>query len=198
MCADKLATCSLTLRYITACIAWYTQWHSFREATEKHAQALDTYLAYLRSQSKKMKIHHESPDSPGISVTEKNIVQLLKVNVARSSHLTKLNDALSHKAPYEHVFVADYAPDQREKYRYVQELQKGLCRSCVLRTCSIRGPVGNYLFVWPLPEHVTMDVSLTENQRVISQIQANVPLYHHRALRKKLISKFERISPKTV
>ena len=36
--------------------------------------------------------------------------------------------------------------------------------------------------------------SRCENQKVISQIQADV---HHRALRKKLISKFGRISPKT-
>ena len=78
----------------------------------------------------------------------------------------------------------------------MQELQKGLCRPCVLCTCSIGGPVGNYLFVWPLPEHVTLEASLSENQKVISQIRANVPIYHHLALR-KLISKFGRIPPKT-
>lgn len=33
--------------------------------------------------------------------------------------------------------------------------------------------------------------------KVIPQIQANVLIYHHPALRKKLISKFRRISPKT-
>ncbi len=68
---------------------------------------------------------------------------------------------------------------------------------CVVCTCSIRGPVGNYLFIWLLPEHVTLEASPSENHKVISQIQANVPHYHHRALRKKLISKFGRISPKT-
>ena len=42
-----------------------------------------------------------------------------------------------------------------------------------------------------------MEAALSENQKVISQIQADVPVYHHRAPRKKLISKFGRLSHKT-
>ena len=56
---------------------------------------------------------------------------------------------------------------------------------------------GIYLSTWPIPKHVTMEAALSENQKVISQIQADVPAYHHRALRKKLISKFGRLSHKT-
>ena len=41
-----------------------------------------------------------------------------------------------------------------------------------------------------IPEHVTPEASLRENQKVISQIQADIPQYHNRALRKKLISEF--------
>ena len=193
---DKLATHVASL-YDALLLAWLNtqEWHTFREATEKLARALDSYLSYLRSQNKKMQIHHASP---GISVADKTSVQLLKTNNTPSGLLDKLNDAISHKAPYHFLFIADYAPsDRREKYRYVQELQKALCRPCVLCTCSIGGPVGNYLFVWPLPEHVTLEASLCENQKLISQIQADVPQYHHRALKKKLISKFGRISPKT-
>ena len=33
--------------------------------------------------------------------------------------------------------------------------------------------------------------------KVVSQIQSDAPLYHHHALRMKLISKLERISPKS-
>ena len=130
-----------------------------------------------------MKIHH---DSPGISVAGNTSIQLLKPNKTPSSQLSRLNDAISHK----HLFIADYASSD-------DELQKGLCCPCGLCTCSIGGSVGNYLFVWPLPEHITLEASLSENQKVISQIQAIVPIYHHQALRKKLISKFGRISPKT-
>ena len=51
--------------------------------------------------------------------------------------------------------------------------------------------------VWPLPEHVTLEAALSENQRVISQIQSDVPVYHRCDMRRRLISKFGRISPKT-
>lgn len=64
------------------------------------------------------------------------------------SCLKKLNDAISHSAAYEHIFVCHNAPsDRQEKYLYVQQLHMGLCRPCVLCTYSIGGLVGNYLFV---------------------------------------------------
>ena len=87
--------------------------------------------------------------------------------------------------------------DWRKKYEYVQELRNGLTCPCVLCTCSVGGPIGNYLFVWPLPPQVTLEAALVENQKVISQIQSSVPVYYRRALRNKLISKFGRISSRT-
>ena len=112
-------------------------------------------------------------------VADKTSIQLLQANQSPSSCLNTLNDDIFHKNPYEHLFVAEYAPsDPWEKYRYVQELQKGLCRPCVLCTCSIGGPVSNYLFVWPIPKHATMEAALSENQNIISQIQADVLVHH--------------------
>ena len=87
--------------------------------------------------------------------------------------------------------------DRRERYHYVQELKKGLSRPSVLCTCSIGGPIGNYLFLEPLPDRVTMEAALHENQKIITQIQNDVPIYHRRAFRRQLISAFGRISPKT-
>lgn len=118
----------------TCCLHGSTPLSGFREATEKLPRALDSYLSYLRRQNK-MKVHHDSPAS---HVADKTSIQLLQANQSPSSWLSKLNDDISHKNPYEHLFVAEYAPsDPREKYHYVQELQKGLCRPCVLCTCSI-------------------------------------------------------------
>ena len=99
MSADKLATYVASL-YDALLLAWLDtpEWHAFKEATEKLARALDSYLSYLRSQNKKMQIHH---DSPGISVAAKTSVQLLKPNKTPPGLLRKLNDAISHKAPYE-------------------------------------------------------------------------------------------------
>lgn len=77
------------------------------------------------------------------------------------------------------------------EYHYVQ---KELCSPCNLRACSIRDLVGNYLFYG---HYQSMSHWKLFSVKVIPQIQANVLIYHHPALRKKLISKFRRISFKT-
>ena len=56
------------------------------------------------------------------------------------------------------------------------------------------GPAGNYHFMWLLPDKVTLEASLHENQKIIDKIKADVPTYHNRALRKHLISQFGHIS----
>ena len=193
---DKLSAFPSSL-YDSLLLAWLntSQWASFRETTEQLARALDFYDGYLRSQNKKMKTHHLSEAIP---IADKTSVELLPVNLTPSKSLTSLSDAVSTKGVYEQIFVGDYIPsDSREKYRCIQDLRRGLRRPCVLCTCSVGGPVGNYLFIWPIQDHVTLEAALNENQKIISQIQSDVPVYHRRTLRKKLISKFGRISPKT-
>lgn len=54
--------------------------------------------------------------------------------------------------------------------------------------------MGNYHFVWPIPDNVSLEASLCENQKNITFIQASAPVYHHQALRRHLISHFGRIS----
>ena len=139
--ADKLQTYVSSL-YDHLLLSWLSAspaWQSFKEGTEKLAIALDSYLSYMRSQNKKMKLHH---DSSAMNVAS---VQLLHVNKTPSPCLAKLNNDITHKAPYEYCFVSDYAPcDRQERYRYVQELQKGLSRPCVLCIVSIGGPAGMF------------------------------------------------------
>ena len=73
----------------------------------------------------------------------------------------------------------------------------GLSRPCVLCTYSIVGRVGKYLFVWPLPGLVTLEAALNDNQRVASNLQEGLPVYHRRALIRQLVFKFGRILTKT-
>ena len=172
------------------------QWSVFHSATTSLANNLNSYLEYLKSQSTKMKIHH----SVSNFVVKDNVsVQLLmKASPKPSECLYALDTQISLKDPYEHLYIGDFMPsDRRERYYFVQELRKGLSRPCVLCTCSIGGPVGNHLFLWPLPDHVTMEAALNENQKVITLIQKDTPVFHRRAFRRKLISAFGRISPKT-
>ena len=77
--ADKVATHVASLDHLL--LAWLNtpEWLCFREATEKFAHALDSYLSYLRSQNKKMKVYHDSPAS------DKTSIQLLQANQSPSS-----------------------------------------------------------------------------------------------------------------
>ena len=153
--ADKLSAFASSL-YDSLLLAWLNtpQWASFREATEQLARAVDFYVGYLRSQNKKMKTHHLSEAIP---IADKTSVELLPVNLTPSKSLTSLSDAVSTKGVYEQIFVGDYIPsDSREKYHCIQDLRRGLRRPCVLCTCSVGGPVGNYLFIWPIQDHVSL------------------------------------------
>ena len=41
--------------------------------------------------------------------------------------------------------------------------------------------MGNYHFIWLLPDKVTMEASLHKNQKIIDKIKAEVPTYDNRA-----------------
>lgn len=69
-----------------------------------------------------------------------------------------------------------------------------MTKHCVLCTYSVGGPLGNYQSVWPLPEALTLGDSSQGNQKLITEIQENVPVYHNHVFRKTLISQFGRIS----
>ena len=91
--ADKLSVFAASLNEALL-LSWLNtpKWASMREATEKFASALDSYVVYLRSQNKKMKVHR---CSQAISIADKTSVELLPANRSPSKRLTKLNDAIS-------------------------------------------------------------------------------------------------------
>ena len=167
------------------------KWEGLRAATLTLAKSLDSYLAYLKEQSIKMTLHHYSAPQ---SVADNTTISVLASNPFLTPQLRKLDADIQTKKPYEVVHVDEYIPaDRKKRYRFIQDLQKGLCKR-VLCTYSVGGPVGNYHFIWLLPDEVTLEASLHENQKIIDKIKADVPTYHNRALRKHLISQFGRIS----
>jgi hypothetical protein len=92
------------------------------------------------------------------------------------------------------VCLGDFAPvDRTQRYLYIQKLKNGLSKPWVRCIYSIGGPVDNY-FLWSVPPHVPMEAAMQENQRLIAKVQEDAPVYHHRYLRKQLISKFGLIS----
>ena len=54
--------------------------------------------------------------------------------------------------------------------------------------------LGNYHFVWSIPEHATLETTLTENTRILEDIRANVPVFHRRALKAEFVSRYGRLA----
>ena len=80
------------------------------------------------------------------------------------------------KQPYEVVHIGEFTPsDRKKRYQYIQDLQKGLSKRCALCTYSVGGSLGNYHFVWCLPDEVSLEDLLQQNQKII---EANAPVYH--------------------
>ena len=61
----------------------------------------------------------------------------------------------------------------------IQDLKQGIRKRCALCTFSEGGPVSNYHFIWLLPDEVTLETSLYENQKIIDKIKADAPTYHN-------------------
>lgn len=125
-------------------------------------------------------------------------MSVLGINIDYVAVLASLVKELESKDAYEPVFVRDFAPvDRRERFAYVRNLETGLPFKCILATKSFGSNIGNYQYIWKIPEHVSMDVALMENQKVLSAIASRLPQYHTRTMKREFISRFGRISPRT-
>ena len=112
----------------------------------------------MKSQTKKMALHHTATSS---SVADKTSLKVLPKNICPPKSLWKLNDDVLKKQAYELMSVDDYAPsDRKKRYKFIQDLNQGLVKQCVLCTYSIGGPMGNYHFLWQLPDKVSMEAAL--------------------------------------
>ena len=161
--------------YYSLLVSWIStkKWEALKASTLSLAKSLDHYLAYLKEQSKKMTLHHYSTSQ---SVADNTTITVLPTNAFPSPHVKKLNDTILTKNPYEVVHIDEYAPaDRKKRYTFIQDLRKGLSKRCVLCTYSVGGPVSNYHFVWILPEKVTLEASLHENQKIIDKIKSDMP-----------------------
>ena len=63
----------------------------------------------------------------------------------------------------------------------------------VLCTYSVGWPMGNYHFIWCIPDNVSLEASLSGNQK---SIEASAPVYHQRTLWRHLISQFGQQVPR--
>ena len=73
------------------------KWQALKEATLTLANSLDSYLTYMKSQTKKMALHHTTTS---LSVADRTSVKVLPKNISPPKSLWKLNDDVLKKQQY--------------------------------------------------------------------------------------------------
>ena len=93
------------------------------------------------------------------------------------------------------MVIEDICPaEPRKKYEYIQRLREvGLSEKAALLTYSHSNNIGSLHFVWKVLESVDEDIS--ESQRTIEKAKSEIPIFHTRAMKRALASKFGRVSP---
>jgi len=125
-----------------------------------------------------------------VNVTATDNVAFKVIDFASSypTILKPLVTVLQGKGNYEYVFVRDFVPvDRREHFTFIRKLERGIPAKCVLFTKSHGSNISNYIYIWKVPQHVTLENALSENQRVVSDITAQLQSFHTRAMRRSVV-----------
>ena len=85
----------------------------------------------------------------------------------------------------------------------MEEIRKGECLQfkAVLYTYSSGNNLGNFYFLWCVPESESDSELLTKSQAVVRKIETTIPTYHTRAMRKQFVHDFQllvKIEPKVM
>ena len=64
-------------------------------------------------------------------------------------------------------------------------------------TYTHRNNVGNYHFVWKVPNDVARESCHTQNLHLIESIKPEIPVYHTRAMKQEFYNLMGRISPES-
>ena len=111
--------------------------------------------------------------------------------------LKNLDTKLCTMGDYEYLFLNDFLDtDSKKRYDYLQLLgNNGLHYPIVMCTYSPGNNKGNLHFIWRVPNVEKTEDAFGSSQPVIESIRPNFPVFHTRAMRKELYSKFGRVAP---
>jgi hypothetical protein len=106
--------------------------------------------------------------------------------------LKPINDLLVTKSPYIPISLLEYIPsDPVKKYRFVNLLESsGLTVPFILLTFNPGSNIGKILFIWKVPEGKDIGDYLQESQQAIEEVKKCIPVFHTRAMKSALFSKF--------
>ena len=112
--------------------------------------------------------------------------------------LKMLDVVIKEKPVYEPVFVRDFLRvDRKLRYKYLQDLKNGLTTSTVLATFTVGGNIGNYHFIWRIPDNFDVQAALSENDKMIQFVKTQIPHYHSRAMSQDFINMYGRLTSTT-
>ena len=161
------------------------RWNELRESVRKLTTVLDDYCVYMKQKCKKAKARHECTVVPD---SDSGCLCVLPTVAVVNNRLTPLNSAIREKSCYDKLFVNDFCSvDPKKKYKYVQDSKKGLTVPSVMYTASLGS---NHVFIWKIPQGVSLEAATVENMRVINQIKQSLPTYHSRVLRRDFVNRF--------
>lgn len=103
-----------------------------------------------------MKVHHASPEPATVFEDSYCLTHVpSRSSSSLSPLLLDIDRTLQSSSFYDIIKVSEFSPkEKRPRYLFIRELEKGLSVSTFLLTYSQRSNVGNYYFLWKVPDPV--------------------------------------------
>lgn len=106
----------------------------------------------------------------------------INITSTKPANYRPLHDGLRHAAPYQHVFVNEYAPTDRRRLEYLNCL--------VSPSKCVRYSYSELHFVWKLETTDDEGVRQQKNDRIRDNLKSQFPVYHSRAMRRDFDENF--------
>lgn len=141
-----------------------------------------------------MKLVHTSK-TPVRQISEHLSFSVLPQKSPVIEKLKPIESILNSKDYFESISVEDSCPsDPSKKYHYITSLKQGLSMSTGLLSYSHGNNVGTLHFIWRLLDDLSVDDALSQSLKCIEEAKQLIPIYHTRAMKRVLFSKFGRIT----
>ena len=173
------------------------QWKTIKPSITELCNGLASYIEYLSQKNKRAKLNHRSP-TPVREISDNLKISFVdcidKDDVAPV--LKPIDDLLVNESPYVPISLLEYTPnDPVKKYRFVNLLESsGLSIPFILLKFNPGSNIGKLLFIWKVPEGKDFGNYLQESQQAIEEVRKCIPVFHTRAMKSALFSKFGRLT----
>ncbi|KAK3094620.1 hypothetical protein FSP39_004120 [Pinctada imbricata] len=160
------------------------------------ASDISKYQEYLGAQNKRMLTLHNLPNpvrqpNDGISTCLRHVPGSFR-GFSICEKYMKLEQALNDVHTYSPICINDFAPsDRQRRYHYIQDIQFPF--DVTVYAYSSGGPHESLHFIWKCSKML----DLQQANKVIHEIERNIPIYHTRAMRRDFRDRFSLVCKAT-